>query len=120
MWMLPWLLLITGSVLAQNVVQIDESVSEYNFMPNELMYYLDRDNRLGFDDVSASTFANRFKAHPGYQNKDFDVNAAYWVRIPIQTPVATSKIWLLEFYDQTIDQIDAFLAPLKLPRTWRT
>ena len=109
MWMLPWLLLVTRSVLAQNVVQIDESITEYNFMPNELMYYVDRDNRLSFADVSSSDFANRFKAHPRYQNKDFDVNAAYWVRIPIQTPVATSKIWLLEFYDQTIDQIDAFV-----------
>jgi hypothetical protein len=108
MWMLPWLLLNTSILSAQEVVRIDEAVTEYNFMPNELMYFVDRDNRLSFDDVSSDAFATRFKTNPRYQNKDFDVNAAYWIRIPIQIPFATSRIWLLEFYDQTIDQIDAY------------
>jgi hypothetical protein len=78
MWMLPWLLLNASRLSAQEVVRIDESVTEYNFMPNELMYFVDRDNRLGFDEVASDAFATKFKTNPRYQNKDFEVNAAYW------------------------------------------
>lgn len=102
--------LLAGTNLpAQEAVELDDEITEHNFMPNELVYYVDRENKLTFDDVSSPTFATKFRAHPGYQNKDFDVNAAYWIRIPIQHRADTRKIWLLEFYDQTIDRIVAFV-----------
>ncbi|MEJ1238798.1 7TM diverse intracellular signaling domain-containing protein [Chryseolinea sp. T2] len=104
------ILLLTGMRLAaQEVVQINDSISEYSFMPHELTYYVDEKNTLELKDVSSAEFARNFQPHPGYQNKDFNVNASYWVRIPIQSAGPTRNIWLLEFYDQTIDQIDAFL-----------
>lgn len=106
---LLFVLLFQGGIMAQDVVQIDDSITEYNFMPNELMYYVDRSGSLAFGDVSSAEFATRFRAHPLYQNKDFDIGAAYWIRIPIQNSIASRKIWLLEFYDQTIDQIDAYV-----------
>ena len=108
MWLMLFLWMPAG-VEAQEFVRINDSITEHNFMPNELMYYVDRANSLSFEDVSSRKFSNRFKSHPGYQNKDFDVDASYWIRIPIKGDTTSRKIWLLEFYDQTIDHIEAYL-----------
>jgi hypothetical protein len=78
-------------------------------MPNELTYYIDHTNSLSFWQISSNGFSNRFQAHASYQNKDFVKNASYWIRLPIRHSVETKKIWLLEFYDQTIDHIDMYI-----------
>jgi hypothetical protein len=94
---------------AQNIIEVDDERIEQNFMPYDLPYYLDTTNTLTFAQVSSTQFSNRFRQHPSYQNKDFKTNASYWIRLPIRHVRDTKKVWLLEFYDQTIDQIEAFL-----------
>ena len=92
---------------AQQPVVVADSVEERNFMPYELMYYKDVSNKISFLQVSSDKFSNRFQQHTDYLNKDFVPNASYWVRLPIRHISETQKAWLLEFYDQTIDKIDA-------------
>lgn len=94
---------------AQQPVVVLDSVEERNFMPNELMYYQDVTNKISFLHVSSQEFSNRFQQHTDYRNKDFIPNASYWVRLPIRHKSDTEKAWLLEFYDQTIDKIDAYI-----------
>lgn len=103
------LALVVTKLPAQQVVLINDSITEYNFMPHELMFYVDRANELEFGDVSSKDFAGNFHRHSAYQNKDFIADASYWIRLPIQSKTPTRKIWLLEFYDQTIDHIDAYI-----------
>jgi hypothetical protein len=98
-----------GPLAAQTVVEIDDSITEHNFMPYELTYYVDSTNALSFPEVSSHEFANHFSQHPSYQNKDFKTDASYWIRLPIRHTRHTKKVWLLEFYDQTIDNIEAFI-----------
>lgn len=93
----------------QLIHQINDQVDEHNFMPNELTYYVDTTNTLTFYEISSAAFSNRFEQHTSYQNKDFKPNASYWIRLPIQHTSRSEKIWLLEFYDQTIDHIEAFV-----------
>jgi hypothetical protein len=107
--MVVLLLLLGADLCAQHVVLIDDQITERNFMPNELTYYVDPSNALTVEDISSAQFAGKFQSHPGYQNKDFDVNASYWIRIPVQHRKGSRKIWLLEFYDQTIDRIEAYV-----------
>ena len=78
-------------------------------MPYEIPFYLDTTNSLSFHEISSRQFSNRYKPHPAYQNKDFRVNASYWIRLPIRHTTRSEKLWLLEFYDQTIDNIEAFI-----------
>ena len=78
-------------------------------MPNELTYFIDTASHLSFKHISSGAFAHRFQQHTSYQNKDFKINASYWIRLPIRHSVHTHKIWLLEFYDQTVDYLDAFV-----------
>ncbi|MCK6618704.1 MAG: transposase [Cyclobacteriaceae bacterium] len=94
---------------AQIPFELNEAVEERNFMPNELSYFIDPTNTLSFIEISSPEYANRFKTHSDYHNIDFQVNAAYWIRLPIRTNSGLKKMWLLEFYDQTIDHIEAFV-----------
>src|SRR3990170_8897177 len=113
---LPWkggllliLLMSFQEAAGQNVLKVNDSILEYNFMPNEINFYVDTTNTLSFEKVSSPTFSNHFRSFPSYQNKDFKFGASYWIRIPIQHTTETNRIWLLEFYDQTIDFIDAYI-----------
>ena len=94
---------------AQPVVEVHDEVDERNFMPNALSCLIDSTNSLTFAEVSSPRFSDRFRQHSAYQNKDFRVNASYWIRLPIRHTRETEKVWLLEFYDQTIDFIDAWI-----------
>lgn len=104
------ILFITLSTLANaQIIHIVDSVDERNFMPQELTVYVDETNSLSFWEASSTHFSNRFRANSAYQNKDFKANASYWIRLTIHHNRSTRKTWLLEFYDQTIDHIEAFI-----------
>ena len=93
----------------QGIIEINDSIDERNFMPYELTYFVDSTNSLSFEDVSSTGFSERFQKNSAYQNRDFKINASYWIRLPILHTTQTQKVWLLEFYDQTIDYLDAFI-----------
>ncbi len=102
-------LVFTISLKAQQPVEVDDRIEERNFMPYELMYYKDLTNAVTFGQISSPAFATKFQQHTDYRNKDFIPNASYWVRLPIRHVANTQKAWLLEFYDQTIDHIEAYV-----------
>lgn len=94
---------------AQTTVEISDSARERIFMPYDLPYFIDATNQLPFKLVSSDDFLNRFQKHSSYQNIDFETNASYWIRIPIKPNPNSTKVWLLEFYDQTIDTLEAYI-----------
>lgn len=94
---------------AQAYIEVDDDKDESNFMPDQLMFLVDTGGTLTFSQVSSPEFADSFKQHTAYQNKDFKPDASYWIRMPVRHTTKTQKIWLLEFYDQTIDEIEAYL-----------
>jgi len=102
-------LVFTGLATAQTVITIDDAEEERDFMPYDLVYLIDSTNQLTFAEISSAQFSSRFQQHTSYQNKDFRTNASYWIRIPIQHDSKSKKVWLLEFYDQTIDELEAFV-----------
>jgi len=94
---------------AQEHISVRDTIEERNFMPHEVPYFVDTTNALTFYQISSNSYSNRFQQHGDYQNKDFKKNASYWIRLPIYHKASSRKIWLLEFYDQTIDHIDAYI-----------
>jgi two-component system, sensor histidine kinase LadS len=103
------LIACSSHIRAQSAVEIDDEIGERNFMPYEIPFYVDRTNKLTFWEISSTQFSNRFVVNSDYQNHDFQTNATYWIRIPIHHNPSSSKLWLLEFYDQTIDHIEAYI-----------
>lgn len=109
-WLVLSALFISISALyAQRPVEVNDDIDARDFMPYDLTYLIDSTNTLSFPQISSPEFSSRFQQHTSYQNKDFRTNASYWIRMPIHHQVKSRKVWLLEFYDQTIDQLEAFI-----------
>lgn len=104
-----FLLLISFGVCGQPVLQPNDEVDEVELFPYELAFFADSTNGLTFQQVSDPAFSNRFVLHKSYQNKDFQTNLDYWIRLPIKHSTTTDNVWLIEFYDQTIDLIEAYI-----------
>jgi two-component system, sensor histidine kinase LadS len=103
------LVLVHASLLSQHWIEVDDRLDDRTFMPYDLMYFNDTTNALGMTDVSAPSFASHFQKHPSYQNKDFHPGSSYWIKLSIKHSVTSRKVWLLEFYDQTIDVLEAYV-----------
>jgi hypothetical protein len=103
------LLFSFGFLNAQQIIEIDDHVDERNLMPYEIVYFTDTTNNLSFEEISSAKYRYAFKQHASYQNADFRIDAAYWIKLPVQHTVNSKKAWLLEFYDQTIDHIEAYV-----------
>jgi hypothetical protein len=107
--LLPFVLMLSLQLAAQGIVEVDDDIDERNFMPYDLRYLVDSTNTLTFREISSPSMIGAFQQHSYYQNRDFRNNASYWIRLPIRHRADSRKIWLLEFYDQTIDYLDAFI-----------
>jgi two-component system, sensor histidine kinase LadS len=104
-WFILFVLFFSGSAFAQQAVIADDT-DELVFMPYDLNYLIDTTNLLTRDQVASERYAGEFRRHAAYQNRDFQTNASYWIRMSITLDPSTEKVWLLEFYDQTIDLIE--------------
>jgi two-component system, sensor histidine kinase LadS len=98
-----------ASAFSQDIVDVNDNIDERDFMPYDLTLLVDTTNTLTFTDISSRTFANRFICNTTYHNTDFKANASYWIRFPIRHRPSSEKVWLLEFYDQTIDFLEIYI-----------
>lgn len=94
---------------AQSFATIDDSVDERDFMAKDLNIFIDSTTSIPFSEISTPGYSDKFTCNTAYQNTDFKENAAYWIKFPIRHTPYSKKVWLLEFYDQTIDHIDVFV-----------
>ncbi len=101
-------LLAALQLFGQQPYIISNTADEFNIMPNEQYIFIDTTGRLTFHQVSKLP-PQAFSRLSRYHNTDYQKNAAYWIRLTVRRDPATSKIWLLEFYDQTIDYIEAYV-----------
>ena len=92
-----------------NSIVIDDAHDQRVFYLYELEYYVDEADTLTFQTARSPAFAPQFQKNPFYTKQDFLPGAAYWIRMHIRHNSHTQKQWLLEFYDQTIDEITAYI-----------
>ncbi len=104
---LLWMCL--SSVYAQTVVEVRDEANERIYTLNELEYYIDSTNQHSLNQISDASFQSKFLRHSDYQNTDFRPNTSYWVRFQVHLNPASKKNWLLEFYDQSIDQLEMYI-----------
>src|SRR5436189_4877310 len=108
------LLLIGVFVFNQATAQValvNDTLDEHIFTLNDLTYFIDAHDTLTIETISAPAFAQNFWRHSSYQNRDFQAGAAYWIRMAVKYNSASKKKWIFEFYDQTIDHLEAFITP---------
>ncbi len=97
------------SLHGQSPVEINDAIDHRDFMPSDLLYFVDTTNQISVREISSEKFQANFQRHSSYQNSDFRENSSYWVRLVLRSPNPTDKFWLLEFFDQTIDSLTAFV-----------
>jgi hypothetical protein len=98
---------------AHEVITLEDSIPERIFSLQSLSYYEDVENMLTIKEVSKDSFQSRFLKNPLYSNKDYNTDATYWIKFSIRQNASSDKLWLLEFYDQTIDEIVAHIPDKK-------
>lgn len=103
------LTLVPAALQAQTPIYLHDSLDQQIFPLSKLTYYQDYTQALSLEEAAAPTFQHNFKLNPDYTAKDFDDKAVYWIKLQIRHNPASQKKWLLEFYDQRIDEIQAYL-----------
>jgi hypothetical protein len=102
-------LLSALNVQAQQKVAIDDQVNQHIFSYAEIECLEDPKGLLQFDQVLSPQVSSRFKPSWSSTPQNYNRTSVYWYKISIKYPLSTKKNWILEFFDQTIDDITAYL-----------
>lgn len=103
------LLLIHTKSSAQNIVQILDSVPQHIFTFKEIAVLEDPAGRFSFEEIKSKAFEKEFKPSISSTPQTKQLNSTYWFKIRIKHNQKAEKPFLLEFFDQTIDHITAYI-----------
>ncbi|WP_344853030.1 7TM diverse intracellular signaling domain-containing protein [Pedobacter jeongneungensis] len=103
------LLFSVSSLKAQKIVEMQDSVPQHIFTFKEIEVLEDAGNRYTFDQINSRAFDQKFKASLTSTPQTKQLNKTYWFRIKIKQNDKADKPFLLEFFDQTIDHITAYI-----------
>lgn len=104
-----FLLWLVPDLMAQKVVQIQDSIPQHIFTFKEIEVLEDSAGQYKFNQISSKAFENLFKASITSTPQTKNLNQTYWFRVKIRGNEKVEKPFLLEFFDQTIDHITAFI-----------
>jgi hypothetical protein len=94
---------------AQQVVDIKDQVPHHIFSYGEIQYLEDKTNKLTFTDILKPDINSRFQSNKNYTPKNYHTGSSYWYRFKIKHSKASSKHWILEFFDQSIHHVSLFV-----------
>ena len=103
------LLLAISGLKAQKIVEVNDSIPQHIFTFNEIEFFEDAKNEFTFEQVKSKNFDQKFKGSISSTPQTKNLNKTYWFRIKIKNNEKARKPFLLEFFDQTIDQITAYI-----------
>ena len=95
---------------AQTAVPLSDRIDQHIFSYKEIYCLEDTTGRYNITNVITPELAAQFKPSPISTPIAKNSNSYYWYRIKVQNNRQTTNNWLLEFFDQTINDI-AFYAP---------
>jgi hypothetical protein len=102
-------LLAFTTASAQTPVEIQDSVDQHIFTYNEIEILKDSTGKLTIQDLRQKHVDRRFRASLSSTPQTLDLNTNYWFKIKIRSNALAKKNYLLEFFDQTIDHITAYI-----------
>lgn len=94
---------------AQEVVNIDDQQLQHIFSYGEIKYLEDSTSLLTLKDILKPDINKRFRVSKEYTPKTHHFQSAYWFKIRIRHRPSSKKSWILEFFDQTIDDLNVFI-----------
>ncbi|WP_114749506.1 7TM diverse intracellular signaling domain-containing protein [Pleomorphovibrio marinus] len=102
-------IIITENSFASSPIILNDSKEERIFSISQLEFYEDIPGELTIEEVADENFQHLFQLNPLYSKSQVDTRSTYWVKLQIQKNPESEKLWLFEFYDQSIDQIEAYI-----------
>jgi len=93
---------------AQKPVTLNDTITQHIFSFNEIEGFEDKTGKLTIEDVRTPAFASHFVPNAIYTPKTSNLNGTYWYRVKIRHNYVTKNDWILEFFDQTIDDIEIY------------
>ena len=102
-------LLSAQDLYAQKQVIIGDQVNQHIFSYKEVECLEDPKGTLQFDQVLSPQMSSRFKESWSSTPQNYNQSSVYWYKVSIKHPLNTQKNWMLEFFDQTIDDITAYI-----------
>lgn len=91
------------------IVQLRGDIKEYIFTYSDIQYLEDSTGTLNFNDIKTQPYQHQFVACKAKYPKNTRPGSVYWYRIRVNYSAPANASFLLEFYDQTIEDIQAYL-----------
>jgi len=101
------LCLVASVSRAQKPVTVANNTNEHIFHTNELEYIEDPQGTLTIQQASSPAFSSKYQVPKNYYGVNYNIKSVYWYRIKLN--VENSGSGMFEFFDQTIDDITAYL-----------
>lgn len=98
-----------SGLMAQQPVEIQNGVAQHIFTFKEIEVLEDPSNKFTFEEIRSSKFDQQFKASATSTPQTKNLNKTYWFRIKVKPNETVEKHLILEFFDQTIDYITAYI-----------
>ncbi|SEM55446.1 7TMR-DISM extracellular 2 [Chitinophaga rupis] len=93
---------------AQQPVAISNALEQHIFTFGEIEYLQDPSGALTIQQVSSPAF-NGFAPNKQSTPQNHQLGKVYWYRIKIKNDPAVKKHFILEYFDQTIDELTAYI-----------
>ncbi|WP_254640232.1 7TM diverse intracellular signaling domain-containing protein [Chitinophaga sp. GbtcB8] len=93
---------------AQQPVTISNELEQHIFTFGEIEYLQDPSGALTIQQVSSPAF-NGFTPNKQSTPQNHQLGKVYWYRIKIKNDPAVKKHFILEYFDQTIDELTAYM-----------
>ncbi|MEO6524202.1 MAG: 7TM diverse intracellular signaling domain-containing protein [Mucilaginibacter sp.] len=101
------LCLVAAVLRAQQPVVVNNNTNEHIFHTNEVEYIEDPQGTLTIQQVSSPAFSSKYQLPKNYYGVNYNIKSVYWYRIKLT--VINPGNGIFEFFDQTIDDITAYL-----------
>lgn len=92
----------------QEIVTIDDKVPHHIFNYGEVELMEDVSGTLGIQDVLKADQNQKFRKNKIYTPKIFSLNSTYWFKIKVKFNPDSKENWVIEFFDQTIDDLNVY------------
>ncbi len=110
---LLFLLCAGFDVHAQKVLAICDTGKQHVLRYSDVCYFRDTSCKLNFGEVVSPAILSKFRPNLSPTPVASDPSSVYWYQIKIKGNPSSEKHWILEFFDQTIDQITVYTAANK-------
>ncbi|SEI54257.1 7TMR-DISM extracellular 2 [Dyadobacter sp. SG02] len=102
------LMTLTGAY-SQRVRAITDSEDQHIFVGEEIQYLEDTAGIYSLSQILSPPLNGRFVNSATNTPQNYHLKSTYWFRVKIRHNPESGKNWILEFFDQTIDDITAYL-----------